>query len=151
MEGDLEVLDQKFYMADNVDQKQQDDVTFFNLQQQEQQQSIPVKKRKSKNYSSTKIKAHNFLANISYKWLVNNDAAYQYFILDRYSFIFQYLNWFCMKRKFNESNTKLIKLLWEDCMLRQLIYFMYLNGNFKRLNNLDLKFNSCSNIIKTFI
>ena len=53
--ADLEVLDQHFYVGDNVDQQKNNNL------------NKPVKERK--RYSPTKVKAQNFLTNISYKRL----------------------------------------------------------------------------------
>ena len=52
--SDLEILDQNFYMGINVDQKKKET-------------AIVIKQRKK--YGATKVKAQNFLTNVSYKTL----------------------------------------------------------------------------------
>ena len=62
---------------------------------------IPKKKmRKNVNCSPTKVKARNFLINISYNRIKNSDFENRSFIIDCYSFILLYLNPFYLERKF---------------------------------------------------
>ena len=62
---------------------------------------IPNKKmRKYVNYSPTKVKARNFLTNVSYNRIKNSDFKNRSFIIDCYSFILLCLNPFYLKRKF---------------------------------------------------
>ena len=73
MERDLE-LNRNFFLGNNVDREK----------------IIPKKgmrkNRNSKNYSPTKVKARNFLMNISYNRLKNPDFDNSLFITDCYTY-----------------------------------------------------------------
>ena len=71
--ADLEVLDQNFYMGNNVDQQKNSKFTKV------------LKERK--RYSSTKVKTKNFLTNISYKRLTKKKFTNKSFITDYFAFI----------------------------------------------------------------
>ena len=59
---------------------------------------IPKKKmHKNVNYSPTKVKARNFLTNLSYNRIKNSDFENRSFIIDCYSFILLYLNPFYLE------------------------------------------------------
>ena len=66
-----------------------------------------IKKRSSlNNYSLTKVKARNFLRNISYNRVKDEDFNNRSFIIDCYSFILSYLNLFYLDQKFKNSIEK---------------------------------------------
>ena len=76
--------------------------------------SIPKKKmRKNVNCSPTKVKATNFLTNVSYNRIRNSDFENRSFIIDCYSFILLYLNPFYLKRKFeNILDRVFVNVIW---------------------------------------
>ena len=59
---DPKVIDQNFYVGNNVDEY--------------------IKITKKKKYTMTEVKVHNFLTNISYKKLTENDFVNKSFITD---------------------------------------------------------------------
>ena len=69
---------------------------------------VPKKKirhnRKS-NYSSTKIKAQNFLTNVLYNRVKDGDFDNKLFVVDCYSFVLLFFNLFYLEQKF-ELHTK---------------------------------------------
>ena len=70
-----------------------------------QTQNIIAKKdiKPKKVYSSTKVKARNFLTNLSYKRVKKDDLSNENFIIDCISFILFYLNPFYLERKFDDT------------------------------------------------
>lgn len=83
-------------------------------------QSIKNAKPKS-NYSSTKVKARNFLSNIAWRKycrrLKKNDHKNESFIIDVFSFITLNLNSISIERKFDnptdKNNVNNVTILWE--------------------------------------
>ena len=51
-------------------------------------------------YSSTKVKARNFLTNVSYNGIKDKDYQNRSFVIDIFSFLILYLNPFYLERKF---------------------------------------------------
>ena len=75
-----------------------------------------IKKRSSFiNYSLTKIKARNFLTNISYSRVKEEDFNNRSFIIDCYSFVILYLSPFYLDWKFENSVEKdYVEVLWQQ-------------------------------------
>ena len=113
---------------------------------------IPKKKmRKYVNYSSTKVKAINFLTNVSYNRIKNSDFENRSFIIDCYSFILLYLNPFYLERKFeNILDREYVNVVW--CLLMPNDFYNFISEpeNFKTLNKLKLKFQDANEIVKVF-
>ena len=113
---------------------------------------IPKKRmQKYVNYSSTKVKARNFLANVSYNRIKNSDFQNRSFIIDCYSFILLYLNPFYLERKFeNILDREYVNVVW--CLLLSNDFYNFISEteNFKTLNKLKLKFQDANEIVKVF-
>ena len=76
-------------------------------------EEVPKKKRKSlqPKYSNTKIKARNFLTNLSYQRLNKNKHLNVSFVIECFSFITENLNPNSLQRKFTYKRNKKIHLL----------------------------------------
>ena len=113
---------------------------------------VPKKKMsKNVNYSPTKVKARNFLTNVSYNRIKNSDFENRSFIIDCYSFILLYLNPFYLKRKFeNILDREFVKVIWCLLMLNNFYNFISQSENFKVLNKLKLKYQEANEILKSF-
>ena len=100
-------------------------------------QSTKNAKPKS-NYSSTKVKARNFLSNIAWRKycrrLKKNDHKNESFIIDVSSFITLNLNSVSIERKFDnptdKNNVNNVTILWEICMPVELFRFINLEEKF---------------------
>ena len=110
-----------------------------------------IKKRSSfNNYNPTKVKARNFLTNISYNRVKDDDFNNRLFIIDCYSFILLYLNPFYLDLKFENSVEKeYVEGLWQLQILNDFYVFICRPENYKILNKLKLKFQETSEIVKT--
>ena len=138
MESLKKELNQNIYSNDNVIKK------------------IPKKEikqvRSTNNYSVTKVKARNFLTNVSYNRVKETDFQNRSFVIDCYSFIILYLNPFYLERKFENSiDRDYVNAMWNLMMPPALYNFVYQEENFKTLNKLKLKFQDTNEIIKTFL
>ena len=110
-----------------------------------------IKKRSFNNYSPAKVKARNFLTNILYNRVKDEDFNYRSFIIDCYSFILLYLNPFYLDQKFENSVEKdHVEVLGQLQILNDFYVFICRTENYKVLNKLKLKFQETSEIIKTY-
>ena len=69
-------------------------------------------------YLTTRIKARNFLLNISYTGVSENDFYNENFILDVYVLIAKNLNPFSLNKKITDKTKQaMVNMLWEECIL----------------------------------
>ena len=131
-------LNQDIYSNDNVNQR---------IAKKRQRSFSPIKK-----YSSTKVKARNFLSIASYNRIKNSDYENKSFVIDCFSFLLLYLNPFYLERKFESIIERdYINVLWSFMMPETLYNFICKDENFKILNKVKLKFNQANEIIKLFL
>ena len=103
-------------------------------------------------YSSTKVKARNFLTNVSYNRIKDSDYQNKSFVIDCFSFILLYLNPFYLERKFETIIERdYVNLIWSYMMPETLYNFICMEDNYKTLNKLKLKFHETNEIIKIFL
>ena len=109
-------------------------------------------KKKKKKYSSTKVKARNFLTNVSYTGVKSVDYENRSFIIDIFSFLILYFNPYNLDAKFEtEIEKDYISVLWA-CMLPESFYnFICRNENIKVLNETKVKFQEAVEIVNLFI
>ena len=97
--------------------------------------------RNRKVYSPTKVKAQNFLTNISYNQIKGVDLTNDSFIIDCYTFILFYLNQFYSGRKFdNVVDRQKVEALWNCFMPNDFYIFICKNEPFTTLNKISLKY-----------
>ena len=103
-------------------------------------------------YSSTKVKARNFLTNVSYNRIKDSDYQNKSFVIDCFSFIVLYLNPFYLERKFETIIKRdYVNLIWSYMMRESLYNFICIEDNYRTLNKLKLKFHERNEIIKIFL
>ena len=105
-----------------------------------------------KNYSSTKIKARNFLTNVSYNRITTVDYKNKNFVVDCFTFLILYLNPFYLERKF-ESNVEreFVNTLWMFLMPSNLYNYITRNENMATLNKIKIKYHDAKKIILQFL
>ena len=94
------------------------------------------KVKKIKPYNTSRIKSQNFLTNISYNGVKEDDLYGRSFVLDIYVLTTKNINPFSLKWKiFDAKNREIIDMFWEDCNEPSFYKhickpdnFMYLNG-----------------------
>ena len=102
-------------------------------------QDIFLDDKAIKNYSSTKIKARNFLTNVSYNRITTADYKNNNFVIDCFTFLILYLNPFYLERKF-ETNVEreFVNTLWMFLMPGNLYSYITQNENMKTLNKIKI-------------
>ena len=135
-------LNRDIYLSDNaVDNR---------IAKKKQPSSQP--KTTINRYSSTKVKARNFLSNVSYNRVKKSDYQNRSFVIDCFSFLLLYLNPFYLERKFESVIERdYVNLLWSFMMPETLYNFICKEDNFKTLNKLKLKFHETNEIVKCFV
>ena len=89
-----------------------------------------------KKYTTTRIKSRNFLSNIAYVGINNEDFYNKYFIFDVCLLVTKNLNPFSLDKKLADKNKyEMIYMLLKECMLQKFYQdickeksFIYLNG-----------------------
>ena len=115
---------------------------------------LPAKKRpckRSNNYSATKIKARNFLTNVSYNRVKGENFNNKLFVNDCYGFILLYLNPFYLEWKFDaELDREYVNMIWYSVMPNLFYNFICRNDNYAMLNKLRLRFQDTIEITKWY-
>ena len=115
-------------------------------------QDIFLDDKAIKNYSSTKIKARNFLTNVSYNRITTADYRNNNFVIDCFTFLILYLNPFYLERKFEtDVEREFVNTLWMFLMPGNLYSFITLNENMKTLNKIKIKYQDAKEIVIGFI
>ena len=105
-----------------------------------------------KGYNNTKVKARNFLTNVSYNRITATDYRNKNFVIDCFTFMILYLNPFYLERKF-ETNIErdFVNVLWTFLMPSKLYNHITENDNMKTLNKIKIKYQDAKNIMITFL
>ena len=104
-----------------------------------------------KNYSNTKVKARNFLTNVSYNRISTADYKNNNFVIDCFTFLILYLNPFYLERKFEMiTEREFINTLWAYLMPSGLYNHVIKNENMKTLNKIKVKYQHAKDIMIKF-
>ena len=120
-------LDQNFYLDDKEDPPKKI--------------AGKIKKQKKSNaevkalFSATKVKTRNFLSNISYRRIKEQDFDKYSFVVHVYSFLIKDFNlFFFWDSKFNnECDHEMVLMLWQHCMPQTLHEYIKKPDNFEKL------------------
>ena len=105
-----------------------------------------------KGYSSTKIKARNFLTNVSYNRIKATDYKNKDFVIDCFTFLLLYLNPFYLERKFeSEIEREFVNTLWTFLMPSNLYTYICQSENMKTLNKIKIKYQDAKDILLDFL
>ena len=109
-------------------------------------------KKQKKKYSSTKIKAKNFLTNVSYRGVKNGDFENRSFVLDIFAYLILYFNPYNLDEKFEtEVEKDYVNILWSMLLPANFYNFVSQEENIKSLNKTNAKFQEALEIVKVFI
>ena len=104
------------------------------------------------SYSSTKIKARNFLTNVSYNRVTVADYKNKNFVIDCFTFLILYLNPFYLERKFEtDVEREFVNTLWAFLMPSNLYNYKSQGENMKTLNKIKVKYQDAKDIILRFL
>ena len=103
-------------------------------------------------YSCTKMKARNFLANISYRCISNKDFQNASFVIDMLSYILLYIRPFFVTVTYSDREQQdMGKMLWEKCSPIRFYEHIKLSENFEILNSGKLNFNQTKQIVLSYV
>ena len=109
-------------------------------------------KKEKKKYSSTKVKARNFLTNISYNGLKQKDYENRSFVIDIFAYLILYFNPYNVNGKFEtELERAYINILWSMLMPQNFYIFVSKKENIQLLNKKNAKFQDAVEVIQLFI
>ena len=115
-------------------------------------QNIFLDDKAIKGYNNTKVKARNFLTNVSYNRITTADYRNKNFVIDCFTFMILYLNPFYLERKF-ETNIErdFVNVLWTFLMPSKLYNHITGDDNMKTLNRIKIKYQDAKNIMIAFL
>ena len=115
-------------------------------------QNIFLDDKAIKSYNNSKVKARNFLTNVSYNRITTADYKNKNFVIDCFTFMILYLNPFYLERKF-ETNIErdFVNVLWTFLMPSKLYNHITGNDNMKTLNRIKIKYQDAKDIMITFL
>ena len=126
--------------------------TMSELQNELNQDIFSDDKAIKKGYSSTKIKARNFLTNVSYNRIKTADYKNKDFVIDCFTFLLLYLNPFYLERKFEtEIEREFVNTLWTFLMPSNLYTYICQSENMKTLNKIKIKYQDAKDILLDFL
>ena len=109
-------------------------------------------KKEKKKYSSTKVKARNFLTNISYNGIKNKDYENRTFVIDIFAYMILYFNPYNVNGKFEtDLERSYINILWSQLLPQNFYIFVARKENIQLLNKKNAKFQDAVEIIRLFI
>ena len=109
-------------------------------------------KKQNKKYSSTKVKARNFLTNISYNGIKNKDYENRSFVIDIFAYLILYFNPYNINGKFEtELERSYINILWSMLLPQNFYIFISKKENIQLLNKRNAKFQDAVEVVTLFI
>ena len=126
-------VDRKYFKGGK---KMKEDLDFFFNNNASQPKKRKYKTKKTKPYNTTRIKSRNFLTNISYNGVKEEDLCDKTFVFDVHVLTTKNINPFSLERKvFDLKNKEMIIMFWKDCNEPSFYThickpdnFLYLNG-----------------------
>ena len=105
-----------------------------------------------KSYNNSKVKARNFLTNVSYNRITTADFKNKNFVIDCFTFMILYLNPFYLERKFETTVERdFVNVLWTFLMPSKLYNHITGNDNMKTLNKIKIKYQDAKDIMIAFL
>ena len=105
-----------------------------------------------KSYNNSKVKARNFLTNVSYNRITAADYKNKNFVIDCFTFMILYLNPFYLERKFESIiEREFVNVLWAFLMPNKLYVHITDNANIKTLNKIKIKYQDAKDIMIAFL
>ena len=102
--------------------------------------------------NNSKVKARNFLTNVSYNRIATADYNNSNFVIDCFTFLIVYLNPFYLERKFESVIERdFVNVLWSYLVPESLYRFINTDENMKILNKIKVKHQDGKNMIIEFL
>ena len=104
-----------------------------------------------KRYNNSKVKARNFLTNVSYNRITAADFKNKNFVIDCFTFMILYLNPFYLERKFETVIERdFVNVLWTFLIPSKLYSHISRDDNVKTLNKIKVKYQDAKDIMIAF-
>ena len=105
-----------------------------------------------KTYNNSKVKARNFLTNVSYNRITAADYNNNNFVIDCFTFMILYLNPFSLERKFESIiEREFINVLWAYLLPNGLYVHISSDSNMKTLNKIKVKYQESKDVMIAFL
>ena len=105
-----------------------------------------------KSYNNSKVKARNFLTNVSYNRITAADYKNKNFVIDCFTFMILYLNPFYLERKFETIvEREFVNVLWAFLMPNKLYVHITSSDNMRTLNKIKIKYQDAKDIMIVFL
>ena len=105
----------------------------------------------NKSYNNSKVKARNFLTNVSYTRISQADFKNKNLVIDVFTFLILYLNPFYLERKFETViEREFVNVLWTFLMPANLYNHITGEDNMKTLNKIKVKYQDAKDIMIAF-
>ena len=105
-----------------------------------------------KSYNNSKVKARNFLTNVSYTRITAADYKNKNFVVDCFTFMIMYLNPFYLERKFESTIERdFVNVLWSYLMPNELYRHISGEANIKILIKIKIKYQDAKDIMIAFL
>ena len=115
-------------------------------------QNIFLDDKAIKNYNNSKVKARNFLTNVSYNRITTADYKNKNFVVDCFTFMIIYLNPFYLERKFESLiEREFVNVLWSYLMPNELYRHISGEANINTLIKIKVKYQDAKEIIIAFL
>ena len=112
---------------------------------------LKKERKEKKKYSSTKVKARNFLTNISYNGIKNKDYENKTFVIDIFAYLILYFNPYNINGKFETDIEKsYVNILWLQLLPESFYSFVSKKENFQILNKKNSRFQDAVEIVKLY-
>ena len=109
------------------------------------------KKRKKNLYNTTRIKSQNFLTNISYNGVKEENLFDRSFVFDIYVLTTKNINPFSLERKiFDVKDKEMISMFWEDCNKPSFYKYICQPQNFLYLNGKNIIYPRAAEIVMNY-
>ena len=108
--------------------------------------------KKIKPYNTARIKSRNFLINISYNRVKDEDLFDRSFVFDIYVLTTKNINPFSLERKiFDVNDREMINMFWEDCNEPSFYKHICRLDNFLYLNRKNVIYSRMAQIVMNYI
>ena len=147
-------LEQERHLQEEIKEEEQIETKVFPLEKtmKELNRNIFSNDKAIKNYNNSKVKARNFLTNVSYNRITAADYKNKHFVIDCFTFMILYLNPFYLERKFESIvEREFVNVLWTYLMPCQLYNHISKNDNMTILNKIKIKYQDAKDIMIVFL
>ena len=154
MDFQIQKLEQEEHLQQEAKEKEKVTTNLLLTEKtmKELNQNIFLNDKANKIYNNSKVKARNFLTNVSYSRIATADFNNSNFVIDCFTFMILYMNPFYLERKFESViEREFVNVLWAYLMPNSLYVYISNDTNMKTLNKIKIKYQDAKDIIIEFL